>query len=522
MKGQLFFTALFIQWFAGFVLFLPEGQAIEGKEYKPDFVNPPLIDFDINPPQSYLQDKTRELFRLLEEPPQIQDTPIPWYAALKMTYGGIGHNHFQTFLMGHKKRNTITSLIDIHNEYDFSLKNVKNFELSSSHNIAPEFYMQVDARANWVNRPMPDENDPFPHFSTSGSQQNLSVHTRELNQNHIVYSWLGVNHCNYNDQIHETNWHNWQLAFYRAYQFAIIDKYPMLLKFAFSGDRLSNAEESFLRTWNEVVFSSSANAPFRTKLKLETKFTGFSAYDGLFKVRLIPTLEIAKRFSSRVSTRFIARSYRHQPSFNELYYNKNAGSVHLVYDNVRDGEIYDPLCLQQHLTFRLSPDEAFNFHLEQRFRKSFYYWEDRDQDINPEVYFAHKDIFIFRAGLAIDTKYTAKLHQIIGFDFEKQFHHQEIFPNVSDLYLKGQFGFKYDNLSLLKINLAYNGDFYSDSLSTIELSGSFRLDLLFQQYISKNFSFLVEGINITDTNSYNEYGLNEKNRRYRFGVLILK
>ncbi len=507
----------------GIALFLSSpGFAVEGKEFTPRFQNPPLLDFEVSPPNVYLQNRTNELFQLLEESPEQHDAVSSWLGATKVTYGGIGHNHWQGFATGQKGNHSGLILFDSENEYDFGPKEDRSLLVSSGHQLTPTFYLHVKSSADWTQRPRPDMDDSFPQVNTKGTHQVLSVYTRELNGNHLTHTWVGGTHTFYSDKGNDQPWHNWQLGFSRGYQFFLEKNQPAMLQLSFSGDRLSRQKDSFLRTWNEISFSLTTKGPSTTQIKWGGDLNAFSRYAGTFKLGLEPFIEIGKQFGDKVVGRAFVRSSQYQPTFQTLFFDEAIGSVYLEDDDVQDGEIYDPIWLRQELLIRLSADENISIFLEQKYRKQFYYWEDRNSDLNPELYFTDDGVFIWLAGFSVDTNLSPDLVQNVKLEVENQHHGTTIYPNISDLLLRSEFLLKYRDQSELKAGFDYIGEFYQDRQEQNKVSGSFLIDVSFQQYISRNFTFLLEGLNVTDTNVYDMYGFSEKNRRYRFGVLIQK
>lgn len=496
--------------------------AIEGKEFIPNFQNPPTANFEISPPQNYLQTRTNELFRFLEEPPVLAENTPDWYSATKISYGGIGHNNWQGFLSGHRKNNAGMIRLNMENEYDFGLKEDRQIFIGSNHYLSSNFYLQINGSALWSRRPRPEDDEPYPRVSTAGGHQSLSIYTREFSQNRLTHTWLGGNHTLYENRETADDWHNWQIGFSRVYQFFLNKTQPSTLGLAFSGDRLSADGDAQLRTWSELIFNLTRPGPYQSRLFLGGKLLGFSRYHGSFKVGFCPELQMGKRFTNKLLGRLTIQSVYRQPTVKELLFDESIGEFVIDNDNIVDGEIYDPFVMRATVNFQLSAEEHISFFFETRYRQRLYFWEDQDENRQPELYFTDNGLFIWLSGLIIDTNLSSGLNQQIQFEVENQHHGNHIYPNISELYLRGQLQLTYRYQSSLKLRFDYVGDTFQDRRQIAEVNGSFRLDLGFRQYLSKNFTFLLEGLNITDTNYYNAYGFNEKNRRYRLGVLIQK
>lgn len=497
--------------------------AVEGKEFTPQFRDPTLPAFDVAAPQSYIRQRTDELFRLLEESPEKRARDLPWFGAIKLAYGGIGHNHFQGFITGKYNRNHGVALLDLENEYDFGLRERRSGLFSTSHHVSPQFYLQTLANFQWQRRPMPDAEDLdiYPPVDTRGTRQTFTFYVREMKPTRLTHTWIDFNHTSYDDGIYDDDWQNWQIGFSRAYQFFLLRNQPAYLNFRFSGDRLEGPENSQLRTWNGIDFSFNTAGPSETSMRVGLQLAAYSRYDNTFQLWLGPTFELYKEFSDRIQGEASFRSVQSQPTFHRLFYNKGVGTMTFQGEDVEDGEVSEPVWLRQQVNFLLSADERITIYAEQKYRSQFFYWEDTNQDETPELFFTSNDVFVFLSGFEIETQLSPRLNQHLNFEVEKQFHGDNIFPNVGDLYFRGSYLVTYRDMTHLQLFLDYTNDFYTDREGRVELPGCFRIDLQFTQYISKNFTVLVEGINITDTKCYNSYGLNERNRRYRLGVNIL-
>ncbi|OQY30387.1 MAG: hypothetical protein B6244_00580 [Candidatus Cloacimonetes bacterium 4572_55] len=498
--------------------------AIEGKEFVPKFDNPALESFQIVAPQEYIRQRTDELFRLLEESPQTRQNAPGWVSAMKVSYGGIGHNHFQGILTGKRKLNSAIALFNFRNEYDFGPHEERSLLFSTAHQLSSRFLLQTAVDLGLQRRPFPDPDyvDDYPAIGTKGYRQSVAVYTRDFKRQRMIHSRLELTHTSYQEKPNVDSAQNWKFGFSRIYQFFFLNNQPASLDFYFSGDRLKKSNKSYLRTWNQVNFSFNVNGPAETSLQAGFQLMGFSRYDNSFKLGFGPRFEIFKRFSKQIYGRASFLSRHVQPGFSEIYYYKGLGDF--AYNDqgeVKDGEINEPAWLRQQLTFVLSAEEKVSLYLEQKYRSQFYFWEDTDQDQIPESHFTNQDMLIALVGLDIETRPAPHFTQNLNFEIEKQFHGDSIFPNISDIKLRGLLRINLSDISLLKFLFRYQSGSYKDREKQEEIPDNLRMDFLFTQYVSKNFTLLVEGLNVAGTDYYNEYGLNERIRRYRFGVNIV-
>ncbi len=508
-------------------LFFPKQSfAIEGKEYVPEFANPPLPLFEKVAPGDYTRQRTDELFHLLEESPDRRKNPPRWLVGMRTTYGGVGHNHFQGLLAGKRKRSSSTFFVDAENEHDFSLLETRNVVASTNYQFSDRFYFQSVADIYWADRSRSDLNalNNSSSVGTKNAHQSLALYTRELSGDHLTHTQFIVGHSGYSadrNREESTRWDNWRMGVGRGYQFFLRNDKPATLRFRITGDRLDDGEKSRLRMWNDVQFTYNTEGPGNSYLQIGAKVAAFSRYDSSLKLWIGPTFEIRKKFSDRLSGEAKFQSVQTQPIFDDFFARSIGTYTINAQKKIEDGEAQIPAWLRQQLTYRLSEHEKLILYAEEKYQTQSFFWETPADSSIPMLHFTSADRFMVVAGFSLETHFGTTVTQSLRFETEQQFHRDHIFPNIGRFKLKAEVALQFKRLTQLEVKFEHTGDFYTDSAGLLEVPGCLRVDLFFSQYLSKNFTVLVEGLNISDTNCYNEYGLNEHTRRYRIGVRVI-